>query len=116
MEPSTVEPGDAQVVATDTPRAALVRMLTMKGGAAGEFAPRVVRVRRGDRVQFQLAHGYAVHNVSFNWLRDDRRGVPLPADSPMLLLKREPWQLHVDLPPGTYEFACIVHVPVCAER
>lgn len=108
-QPSWVEPADTLVVATDTLRVALVRMRTTKEGASGEFAPRVVRVRSGDLVRF-VADGEAVHNVSFNWLRDDRRGVLLPADSPMLLRTGESWQTRIDLPPGTYEFACIVHV------
>jgi plastocyanin len=108
LEPSRVEPGDNQVVAADTPRVTLVRMLTTRNGAAGEFAPRVVRVRRGDLVRFQLADGNAVHNVSFTW-QGNRSGVQLPADSPMLVQEGQSWQLRVDLPPGTYEFACIPH-------
>lgn len=110
LEPSRVEPGDTHVVATDTPRVARVRMLT-KEGASGEVAPQVVRVRRGDLVRFQMAHGNAIHYISFNW-RHDSPDVPLPADSPMLTEEGQMWQLRIDLPPGTYEFSCIPHALV----
>lgn len=106
------EAADTLVVAADTPRVALVRMLTTKDGASGEFAPRVVRVRRGDLVRFQLADGDAIHYVSFTHLQPERPGVPFPADSPMLLRSGQSWQPRIDLPPGTYEFVCIVHVLV----
>lgn len=109
LEPSRVEPGDNQVVATDTPRVTLVRMVTTQGGASGEFAPQVVRVRRGDLVRFSMADGDSHHNVSFASFNRDKPGVRLPPESPYLTTPGQSWQLRVNLAPGTYEFACIPH-------
>jgi plastocyanin len=109
LHPSRVEPGDTQVVVTDSVRVALVRIRTTQEGASGEFAPRVVRVRRGDRVQYQMADGNSIHNVSFTFLQNNAPGVPLPPDSPFLTRQGQTWQLRVDLPPGTYEFSCAPH-------
>jgi plastocyanin len=94
----------------DSVRVMEVQMLTTQGGASGEFEPRVVRARRRDLLRFTIRDGLAVHNVSFTAVQNDGHGVPLPADSPMLVEKGQSWQLRVDLPPGTYEFACIVHM------
>jgi plastocyanin len=108
---AAVVPGGPRSRPADSVRVVEVQMRTTQGGASGEFVPRVVRARRGDLVRFQIENGKAVHNVSFNW-RGDRRGDLLPPDSPMLLEQGQTWQLRVDLPPGTYEFACIPHLPM----
>lgn len=113
LEPSGVQAKDTQVVVdTDTPRVVEVQIRTTQEGASGQFAPDEIRVRRGDLVRFQLADGDAIHYVSFTHLQPDRPGVPFPADSPMLLRSGQSWQPRIDLPPGTYEFVCIVHVMV----
>lgn len=109
LEPSRVEPGDNQVVATDTLTVALVQIQTIDGGVSGEFAPRVVRARRGEVLRFSMADGDGHHNVSFAPFNRDKLGVRFPADSPFLTNPGQSWQLRVDLPPGTYEFACVPH-------
>jgi plastocyanin len=106
---ATVEAPAPRARPADSVRVVVVEMLTTQEGMSGEFAPRVVRARRGDLVRFQLANDSAFHNVSFTQ-QDDTRGVPLPADSPMLWEKGQSWQIRADFPPGTYEFACIVHL------
>lgn len=113
LEPSRVEPGDTQVVVEPPPARELeVQIWTTQEGASGKFSPAELRVRRGDLVRFRMANGAAVHSVSFTHLQHDRRGVPLPPDSPMLVLEGQSWQLRVDLAPGRYEFVCIVHALV----
>jgi plastocyanin len=105
-----VEPGDTEVVVEPQPARVLeVQIWTTQEGASGKFSPAELRVRRGDLVRFRMAHGSAIHNVSFTHLQHDRRGVALPADSPMLVQQGQSWQLRVDLLPGTYEFVCIPH-------
>lgn len=85
LEPSTAEPGDTQVVVEPQPARVLeVQMRTTREGASGQFAPAELRVRRGDVVRFWMAHGLAIHNVSFATFNRDKPGVALPADSPML--------------------------------
>ena len=95
-----------------TVRVIPVQIQTLDNGASGQFAPREVHARRGDLLRFTMTHSTAFHNVSFTAPRGDGPGVPLPADSPMLHQTGQSWQVRVDLPPGTYEFACIVHMPL----
>jgi plastocyanin len=110
LEPSTAEPGDTQVVVEPQPARVLeVQIRMTREGASGQFAPAERRVRRGDVVRFWMAHGLAIHNVSFATFNRDKPGVALPADSPMLTQEGQSWQLRIDLPPGTYKFACIPH-------
>jgi plastocyanin len=108
---ATAVTGRPRVRPADSVRVVQVQMRTTQGGASGEFVPRVVRARPGDLVRFQIENGMAVHNVSFKW-QGDRRDASLPPDSPMLVEQGQTWQLRVDLPPGTYEFACIPHLPM----
>ena len=96
----------------DTVRIVEVEIHTTHEGASGKFAPEVVRARQGDVLRFRMVNGLAIHYVSFTAGQNDGRGIPLPADSPMLLEKGQSWQLRVDLPPGTYEFVCIPHGPL----
>lgn len=109
LEPSRVEPGDTQVVAADTPRVIAVEIRTLENGASGEFAPQVVRARRGDLLRFSMADGDSHHNVSFASFNRDKPGVRLPPESPYLTNPGQSWQLRMDLAPGTYEFACVPH-------
>jgi plastocyanin len=98
-----------RVVPADSVRFVEVEIRTTAEGAAGEFAPAVVHARRGDALRFQMADGDSHHNVSFVQLNDPVPGVRLPADSPFLTNPGQSWQVRVDLPPGTYRFACIPH-------
>ncbi|WP_420126495.1 cupredoxin domain-containing protein [Longimicrobium sp.] len=110
LEPSRVEPGDNQVVVeTDTQRVIGVEIRTLENGASGQFAPTVVRARRGDLLRFSMADGDSHHNVSFASFNRDKPGVRLPPESPYLTEPGQSWQLRVDLAPGTYEFACVPH-------
>jgi plastocyanin len=101
--------GAAPVLATDTLRVALVQIRTTGGGASGEFAPRVLRARRGDLLRFQMMDGDAHHNVAFAHFSRDKAGIRLPPEGPYLTTEGQSWQIRVDLAPGTYEFACIPH-------
>lgn len=94
----------------DTARTVEVRILTTHEGASGDFAPRVVRARQGDVLRFRMADGVSIHNVSFASFANDTRGVPLPPVGPYLTREGQSWQMRIDLPPGTYEFACLPHV------
>ncbi|HEU4882118.1 MAG TPA: plastocyanin/azurin family copper-binding protein [Longimicrobium sp.] len=87
----------------------VVQMRTTQGGASGEFDPREVHARRGDLIRFRMADGDAHHNVSFTHFNGDTPGVQLPPDSPYLTEPGQSWQIRVDLPPGTYPFACVPH-------
>jgi plastocyanin len=98
-----------RVVPADSVRFVEVGIRTTAGGAAGEFAPAVVHARRGDALRFQMGDGEAIHNVSFYQSNDPTPGVRFPADSPFLTRDGQSWQLRIDLPPGTYRFACIPH-------
>jgi plastocyanin len=114
LEPSRVQPADTGVIVErlDSVRVVEVQIRTTYDGASGVFVPRVVRARRGDAVRFRMADGDAAHNVMFSIFADRRRDVPLPADSPYMTEKGQTWDLPVDLPPGSYEFACAPHFPM----
>jgi plastocyanin len=107
LNPSWGQP--APVVATDTVRVALVQIRTTRGGASGEFAPRMVRARRGDLLRFQMTDGDAHHNIAFAPFNRDKAGVRLPPEGPYLTTEGQAWQIRTDLAPGTYEFACVPH-------
>jgi plastocyanin len=93
----------------DSVRVVEVEMRTTREGAAGEFGPREVHVRQGDLLRFRMADGDGHHNISFAHFNDPTPGVRLPPDSPYLTNAGQSWQVRVDLPPGTYRFACIPH-------
>lgn len=93
----------------DSVRVVQVQILTTAQGASDVFTPRVVRARQGDLLRFQMADGLSIHNVSFAHFDNDSRGAPLPSASPFLTQQGQMWQMRIDLPPGTYEFACIPH-------
>jgi plastocyanin len=114
FEPSRVQPADTGVIVEtlDSVRVVQVQIRTTYDGASGVFVPRVVHARRGDVVRFRMADGDAAHNVMFSIFRDRRRDVPLPADSPYMTQKGQTWDMSVDLPPGSYEFACAPHFPM----
>ncbi|HYR10263.1 MAG TPA: plastocyanin/azurin family copper-binding protein [Longimicrobium sp.] len=106
---ATVEAPGPRARPADSVRVVVVEMRTTHGGASGEFAPRVVRARRGDLLRFSMADGDAHHNVSFASFNHDKPGVRLPPESPYLTNEGESWQVRADLAPGTYEFACVPH-------
>jgi plastocyanin len=92
-----------------TVRLVEVQIRTTAEGASGEFAPREVHARRGDLIRFQMADGDAHHNVSFIHFNGDTPGFQLPPDSPYLTEAGQSWQVRIDLPVGTYTFACVPH-------
>jgi plastocyanin len=91
-------------------RVIVVRVMTTNAGMSGVFSPATVRARRGDVVRFEMVDGAAPHNVSFRYAtKPNPEGVPLPDDSPYFFEAGQFWDLKIELPPGTYHFACVPH-------
>jgi plastocyanin len=111
LEPSRVEPADAQGVVEEagSTRFVEVQIATEREGESGKFAPSEIHVRRGDVVRFRMTDGNALHNVSFA-AAPNAAGVQLPADSPFLTKEGQSWQIRIDLPPGRYAFVCLAHM------
>jgi plastocyanin len=86
-----------------------VRMVTTQGGAAGEFQPKTLTVKKGDVIKWVMADGQAVHNVSFTMAQGNPGGFTPPADSPMYTQAGQSFEVKVDMAPGTYNYVCVPH-------
>jgi plastocyanin len=86
-----------------------VRMVTTQGGAAGQFEPATITVKKGDVIRWTMADGSAVHNVSFTSAQGNPAGFTPPADSPMYTQAGQTFEVKVDWAPGTYHFVCVPH-------
>jgi plastocyanin len=86
-----------------------VKMVTTQGGAAGEFQPKTITVKKGDVIRWTMADGSAVHNVSFTSAQGNPGGFTPPADSPMYTQAGQSYEVKVDWNPGTYNYVCVPH-------
>ena len=86
-----------------------VKMVTTQGGAAGEFQPKTLTVKKGDVIRWTMADGSAVHNVSFTAAQGNPGGFTPPADSPMYTQAGQTYEIKVDMAPGTYNYVCVPH-------
>jgi plastocyanin len=86
-----------------------VRMVTTQNGAAGQFEPAQITVKKGDVIKWVMADAQAVHNVSFTMAQGNPGGFTPPADSPMFTQAGQTHEVKVDWNPGTYNYVCIPH-------
>jgi plastocyanin len=86
-----------------------VQMVTTQGGAAGEFQPATLNVKKGDVVRWTMADGTVMHNVSFAQADSNPAGFTPPADSPFLTQQGQTYELKIDFAPGTYNYVCVPH-------
>lgn len=86
-----------------------VSMVTTQGGAAGEFQPATLPVKKGDVIRWTMADGTVMHDVSFTQADGNPTGFTAPADSPYLTQQGQTFEYKVDLAPGTYHYTCIPH-------
>jgi plastocyanin len=86
-----------------------VKMVTVQGGASGEFQPKTITVKKGDVIRWTMADGSAVHNVSFTSAQGNPAGFTPPADSPMYTQAGQSYEIKVDWNPGTYNYVCVPH-------
>lgn len=86
-----------------------VRMVTTQNGAAGQFEPAQITVKKGDVIKWVMADGQAVHNVSFTSAQGNPAGFTPPADSPLTQEAGHTYEVKVDWNPGTYNYVCIPH-------
>lgn len=86
-----------------------VKMVTTQGGAAGEFQPTTLTVKKGDVIRWVMADGTVMHDVSFSQADGNPAGFAAPADSPYLTQAGQSYEYKVDLAPGTYNYVCIPH-------
>ena len=84
-------------------------MVTTQGGAAGEFQPKTLNVKKGDVIRWTMADGVVMHNVSFAQADANPAGFTAPADSPFLTQQGQTFEYKVDLAPGTYNYVCVPH-------
>jgi len=86
-----------------------VSMVSTNGGAAGEFQPKAITVKKGDVVRWTMADGMVMHDVSFSQADSNPAGFTAPADSPYLTQQGQTYELKIDFAPGTYNYVCIPH-------
>lgn len=86
-----------------------VKMISTQGGAAGEFQPATLNVKKGDVVRWTMADGTVMHNVSFMQADSNPGGFTAPADSPFLTQAGQTYELKIDFAPGTYNYVCVPH-------
>ena len=86
-----------------------VQMVSTQGGAAGEFQPKTLNVKKGDVVRWTMADGTVMHNVSFTQADSNPAGFTPPADSPFLTQAGQTYELKIDFAPGTYNYVCVPH-------
>jgi plastocyanin len=86
-----------------------VRMVTTQGGAAGQFEPATITVKKGDVIRWTMADNMAAHNVSFSQAQGNPAGFTPPADSPIYSQQGQTYEAKVDWAPGTYNYVCIPH-------
>lgn len=86
-----------------------VSMVSTNGGAAGEFQPKTITVKKGDVVRWTMADGVVMHDVSFTQADSNPAGFTPPADSPFLTQQGQTYELKIDFAPGTYNYVCIPH-------
>lgn len=86
-----------------------VKMVTTQGGAAGEFQPKTITVKKGDVIRWTMAESGIPHNVSFAQGDNNPAGFTPPADSPLYTNAGETYELKIDMAPGTYNYACVPH-------
>jgi plastocyanin len=86
-----------------------VKMVTTQSGAAGQFEPAAITVKRGDRIRWTMADGTAPHNVSFSLAQGNPAGFTPPADSPLYTQAGQNFEVPADWAPGTYNYVCMPH-------
>jgi plastocyanin len=86
-----------------------VSMVSTNGGAAGEFQPKTITVKKGDVIRWTMADGMVMHDVSFSQADSNPAGFTAPADSPYLTQQGQTFELKIDFEPGTYNYVCIPH-------
>jgi plastocyanin len=86
-----------------------VRMVTTQGGAAGQFEPAQINVKKGDVIRWVMAESGVPHNVSFSQGQNNPAGFTPPADSPLYTQAGQSYELKVDWNAGTYNYVCVPH-------
>jgi plastocyanin len=86
-----------------------VRMVTTQGGAAGQFEPATITVKKGDVIRWVMAESGVPHNVSFSQGQGNPAGFTPPADSPLYTQAGQTYELKVDWNAGTYNYVCVPH-------